>query len=122
MKDENLSELSKLRKKIIAFRDERDWAQFHNPKDLAISLSLEAAELLEIFQWKNTDEVKEIVSEEKSRKKVMEELGDIMIYSLLLTHEFGFNPKEVITEKLKINEEKYPVSECKGRSDKYTKY
>ena len=122
MKDENLSELSKLREKIIAFRDARDWAQFHNPKDLAISLSLEAAELLEIFQWKNSDEVKAIVSEEKSRKKVMEELGDIMIYSLLLTHEFDINPEEVILKKLKINEKKYPVSECKGKSDKYTEY
>ena len=113
-------ELKELQKKVIEFRDARDWAQYHNPKDLAISLSLEASELLEIFQWKDPQEVEAIKSDPESRRRVKEELGDILIYALNMCHAFGFDPSEVILEKLEINEKKYPVDKAKGSARKYT--
>jgi NTP pyrophosphatase (non-canonical NTP hydrolase) len=113
-------ELKELQKKVIEFRDARDWAQYHNPKDLAISLSLEASELLEIFQWKDPQEVEAFKSDLEDSKRVKEELGDILIYALSMCHAFGFDPSEVILEKLKINEKKYPVEKAKGSAKKYT--
>jgi len=113
-------DIEDLQKKVIEFRDARDWAQYHNPKDLAISLSLEVAELLEIFQWKDAEEVEVIKSDPESRRRVKEELGDILIYALNLCHAFGFDPSEVILEKLEINEKKYPVEKAKGSAKKYT--
>jgi len=115
-------DIKELQGKVIQFRDRRDWAQYHNPKDLAISISLEASELLEIFQWKNADEVEGIMRDENSRKRVQEELGDIFIYALNMSHAFGFDPSEVILNKLRINEEKYPVEKSKGSADKYTAF
>jgi NTP pyrophosphatase (non-canonical NTP hydrolase) len=99
-------DLDELQKKIIEFRDARDWAQYHNPKDLAISLMLEAAELLEVFQWKDAEEVEAVKSDSERRKRVKEELGDILIYALNMCHAFGFDPSEVILEKLELNEKK----------------
>jgi len=113
-------DIEELQKKVIEFRDDRDWAQYHNPKDLAISLSLEAAELLEIFQWKTSREVEAIKSDPGERKKVKEELGDVLIYALNMCHAFGFDPSEVILEKLEINEKKYPVEKAKGNARKYS--
>ena len=112
-------ELKELQKKVIEFRDARDWAQYHNPKDLAISLSLEASELLEIFQWKDPKGVEAVKSDPESRRRVKEELGDVLIYALNMCHAFGFDPSEVILEKLKINEKKYPVEKAKGNARKY---
>ena len=100
-----------LQKNVIEFRDARDWAQYHNPKDLAVSLSLEAAELLEVFQWKDAREVEAIKSDPEGRRRVREELGDILIYVLNMCHAFGFDPSEVVLEKLALNEKKYPVRE-----------
>ena len=111
-----------LQARVIQFRDDRDWAQYHNPKDLAISLSLEAAELLEIFQWKNAEQVESFKSDLEIHTRVKEELGDIFIYALTLTHEFDLDPAEVVLEKIKINEKKYPADKVKGKSAKYTKY
>jgi dCTP diphosphatase len=113
-------DIGKLQQKVIQFRDARDWAQYHNPKDLAISLTLEAAELLEIFQWKSLQEVEAIKSEPEERRKVKEELGDILIYALNMCHAFSFDPSEVISEKLDINEKKYPVEKAKGSAKKYS--
>ena len=113
-------DIRELQQKVIAFRDARDWAQYHNPKDLAISLMLEVAELLEIFQWKDPQEVEAIKSDPESCRRVKEELGDILIYALTLCHAFGFDPTEVILEKLEINEKKYPVEKAKGNARKYT--
>jgi len=113
-------ELEKVEKKVIEFRDARDWAQYHNPKDLAISRPLEAAELLEIFQWKDPQEVEEIKRDPESRRKIKEEVGDILIYALNMCHAFGFDPSEVILEKLEVNEKKYPVEKAKGSAKKYT--
>jgi dCTP diphosphatase len=90
------------------------------PKDLAISLSLEAAELLEIFQWKDPRDVEATKSDPDSRRRVNEELGDILIYALNMCHAFSFDPSEVILEKLEINEKKYPVEKAKGSAKKYT--
>ena len=113
-------DIKELQRKVIEFRDERDWAQYHNPKDLAISLSLEASELLEIFQWKDAEEVEAIKRDESARKSVKEELADILSYALNLYDAFGFDPAEVIMNKLKVNEEKYPVEKAKGSARKYS--
>jgi len=109
-----------LQKRVIQFRDKRDWAQYHNPKDLAISLSLEVAELLEIFQWKDGTQVEKLKSDSQIRKKVEEELGDIFIYALTLAHEFRLDPANVILKKIQTNEKKYPVDKAKGNAKKYT--
>lgn len=115
-------DIKKLQNKVIEFRDKRDWGKYHNPKDLALSISLEAAELLEIFQWKDAGQVERLKSDEAGRKRVKEELGDILIYALTLTHEFGLDPTDVILSKMQMNDKKYPVEKVKGRSDKYTTY
>ncbi len=95
-------DIRELQEKVIRFRDQRDWGKYHNPKDLAISLSLEAGELLEIFQWKSQDEVEFIKTDGEQRQRVKEELGDILIYALTMAHEFAFDPSEIILEKVKI--------------------
>ena len=102
--------------KILKFRDDRDWKQFHNPKDLAISISLEAAELLEVFQWSGAD-----VSNEGKQDKIKEELADVVNYCVLMADACELDLDEIIQEKIKINERKYPVEKAKGRSDKYDK-
>jgi NTP pyrophosphatase (non-canonical NTP hydrolase) len=101
--------------KIINFRDERNWDQFHNPKDLAISISLEAAELLETFQWSGADL-------EKSNKldNMKEELADVLIYSILLAEKLNLDISEIIEHKLKKNGEKYQKDKAYGTSKKYT--
>lgn len=102
--------------KIIHFRDERDWKQFHNPKDLAISISLEAAELLEVFQWSG-----ENTSSDGKEVKIKEELADVLNYCVLLADACGFDIDDIMQEKIRINEMKYPVSKAKGKKDKYDK-
>lgn len=101
--------------KIIHFRNERNWSQFHNPKDLAISISLESAELLECFQWSGSDT--EVTSKLEEMK---EELSDIFIYSILLADRLQINLDEVIQAKIAKNAEKYPVEKSFGKSSKYT--
>lgn len=101
----------------MKFRDERDWKQFHNPKDVALSLVLEAAEVLEHFQWKSRLEVKKYLKTNK--KNVGEELADVLYWVLLMSHDLGINIKKALEEKLKQNEKKYPVSKSKGKHTKY---
>ena len=103
-------------KQILKFRDDRDWKQFHNPKDLAISISLEAAELLEVFQWSGTD-----VSNEGKQEKIKEELADVLNYCVLMAAACGLDIDEIVQEKIKVNNEKYPVSKAKGKKEKYNK-
>ena len=103
-------------KQILKFRDDRDWKQFHNPKDLAISISLEAAELLEVFQWSGTD-----VSNEGKQEKIKEELADVLNYCFLMADACGMDIDEIVQEKIKVNIEKYPVSKAKGKKEKYNK-
>ena len=103
-------------KQILKFRDDRDWKQFHNPKDLAISISLEAAELLKVFQWSGSD-----TSNENKQEKIKEELADVINYCVLMADVCGLDIDEIVQEKIKVNNEKYPVSKAKGKSDKYNK-
>lgn len=99
--------------KINKFRDERNWRQFHNEKDLAISISLEANELLEIFQWKTSDEAITSINE------IKEELADVLIYSLMMADNLGLSIEEIIIEKIEKNSLKYPVSKSFGSNKKY---
>lgn len=103
-------------KKILQFRDDRDWKQFHNPKDLAISISLEASELLEVFQWSGED-----ISAENKMDKIREELADVINYCVLMADACNLDIDEIVEEKIKANDKKYPVDKSKGRSDKYDK-
>lgn len=100
--------------KIIKFRDDRDWQQFHNPKDLAIALSVEASELLECFQWSTSEEV---INSRKER--IAEELADVMIYGVLMADASGLDLEEIIRAKLEINAARYPVEKAMGRKEKY---
>ena len=100
---------------ILKFRDDRDWKQFHNPKDLAISISLEAAELLEVFQWSGSDTLCE-----QKKDKIKEELADVINYCVLMADVCGLDMEEKVKKKLKINNVKYPVKKAKGKSDKYS--
>lgn len=101
---------------VLSFSEERDWKQYHNPKDLALSLSLEAAELLELFQWLDSDE-----AVKKNSDKMREELADIIVYALDFAEALGFDDlNSLIMDKMKKNAEKYPVSKAKGSNKKYT--
>jgi NTP pyrophosphatase (non-canonical NTP hydrolase) len=108
--------IEELTEKVVRFRNARDWQRYHTPKNLAASISVEAAELLEIFQW--SEDGYEVV--EDKREKIAEEVADIFIYLLLLCHECGINLIEAFNKKMEINESKYPVEKAKGKSSKYT--
>src|SRR3972149_634450 len=108
-----------LQEKIIKFRDARDWRQFHNPKDTALSLVLEAAEVLEHFQWKNTQEIEDYVKKHKS--EIGEELADVLYWILLISHDLEIDIVKEFNKKQKINEKKYPVKKAKGKHTKYNK-
>ena len=99
-------------RKLKAFRDERDWKQFHNPKDLALALSIEAGELLEAFLWKSP--------EEADIEKVKEELADVFAYGLLLAETYELDVKQIVLDKIEHNHRKYPISKAKGSAKKYT--
>ena len=101
--------------RVIRFRDDRDWRQFHTPKDLAISMSLEAAELLELFQWSGTD-----LECAGNRDKLKEELADILSYCILMADVCGLDLDEIMNEKVTKNEAKYPVEKARGNAAKYT--
>lgn len=101
--------------KALAFREKRDWAQFHNPKDLAISISLEAAELLEKFQWSGPD-----LTVQEKRDGMAEELADVVIYCMYLADSLGVDLADAVDAKIDVNERKYPVIKSRGNSKKYT--
>lgn len=111
-------DLDKLTALIRKFNDEREWAQYHSPKNLASSLVIEAAELLEIFQWLTEEESADLNNEKRS--KVEEEIGDVLIYLLNLADKLGIDPTEVAMRKLKANAKKYPVEKARGSAAKYT--
>lgn len=100
--------------KVLKFRDDRDWKQFHDPKDLAISISLEASELLEIFQWSRDD----VYCLDKI-DKIKEELADVVNYCILMADACNLDLDKIITDKIKQNALKYPVDKAKGTSTKY---
>jgi NTP pyrophosphatase (non-canonical NTP hydrolase) len=108
-----------LTKRIMAFRNARDWKQFHNPKDVALSLVLEAAEVIEHFQWKNKEEVEKYV--ETNKDGIGEELADVLYWVLLMSHDLKIDVLEALEKKISKNEEKYPVEKAKGKHTKYNK-
>lgn len=110
--------LEDLTDQILAFRDERDWKQFHSPRNLAASISIEAAEVLELFQW-SSDATLEGDIEER-REDLGREIADVLICTLLLAHDTGVDVDAVISAKLAENAAKYPADKSRGRSDKYT--
>ena len=111
--------IKELTENIVAFRDARDWKQFHNPKDLAISISLEAAELLEVFQWSGSDTG---ADSEKKIGKIKEELADVLIYSFLMGNDLGLDISEIVNAKIEENNRKYPAEKAYGKAAKYTAY
>ncbi|MDR3458057.1 MAG: MazG-like family protein [Verrucomicrobiae bacterium] len=113
-------EFNQITSKILAFRDARDWRQFHKANHLAAAIAIESAELQEHFLWQTPAEVKAKISNPIRRLAVGEELADVLIYALLLAHEMRLDPAEIITSKLVQNEKKYPVVKARGRSTKYT--
>lgn len=115
-----MTNIQNLIQKIIMFRDERDWSQFHTPKNLAISLSLEASEVLEHFQWKTDKEIKDYLISNK--EEIADELGDVLNYLLLLANRADIDIVQATENKIKKNEEKYPIEKVKGSSKKYTEY
>lgn len=106
---------------LIAFRKQRDWEQFHSPKELAISLSIEAAELLEWFQWRSEAEIKQQLASDK-RVALEDEIADVAIYLSYLCHDLGLDLNQVVEAKLHKNAQKYPIEKVKGRNNKYTDY
>ena len=106
-----MTDIEEIVKKLIEFRNERDWEQFHNPKDLALAINVEAGELLELFLWKS--------AEDADKEKVKEELADVLAFSFLLAEKYGFDVKEIVLEKIKQNAEKYPVDKARGSAKKY---
>jgi len=103
--------------RMLEFREARDWKQFHNPKDLALSLVLESAEVLEHFQWKNGKELEEYTESHKA--EIGEELADTLYWVLLLSHDLGIDVFDALDRKMEKNEEKYPVQKAKGSHAKY---
>ena len=109
-----MSDFDLLISELEKFRDARDWKQFHTTKDLAVAISIEAAELNELFLWKTVEE-----SEKVSREKLREEIADILAYTLMLAGKHGFDVREIVLDKIRKNNEKYPVDKSKGSARKY---
>lgn len=106
-----MTDIQEITNALVQFRNDRDWEQFHNAKDLALAINIEAGELLELFLWKN--------SEDANQDKIKEELADVFAYAFLMANKFGFDVKEIVLEKIKSNNEKYPIEKSKGTSKKY---
>ncbi len=110
-----------LKQKLIEFRKKRDWEKFHNPKDLAVSLVIEASELLENFQWKTDKEVSEMLKGD-GYEEISEEIADIAIYLTYLCNDLGIDIDDIVSKKLEKNRRKYPSDKVRGSAKKYTKY
>ena len=106
-----MSRIDRITAALLKFRDDRDWEQFHNPKDLAIALNIESSELLENFLWKSADEANE--------DKVKEELADVLAYALLIAKHYNFNIEDIVLDKIAKNALKYPAEKAKGSAKKY---
>jgi NTP pyrophosphatase (non-canonical NTP hydrolase) len=110
--EEDKKEIEEITERLIQFRDERNWKQFHNSKDLALALSIEAAELNELFLWKTAEEV--------NIEKLKEELADVLIFAHLLARNHNLDIREIILNKIKINEKKYPIEKARNTMKKYS--
>lgn len=108
-----------LQEKVVKFRNARNWKQFHNPKDMSLSLVLEATEVMEHFQWKNDQEVKDHIK--KHKNEIGKELSDVLYWILLMAHDFDIDLPKVFQEKIKENGKKYPIKKSKGKHAKYDK-
>ena len=109
-----MSEIRELIEALVQFRDERDWSQFHDSKNLATAISIEAAELNEVFLWKDVK-----ASEEVDNEKITEELADVFAYALLLAEKHNLDVKQIVLDKIERNAQKYPVEKAKGSAKKY---
>jgi NTP pyrophosphatase (non-canonical NTP hydrolase) len=114
--------LTDLTARILQFRDERDWRQFHRPKDLVLALGIETSELAEHFLWKDEAACENLAGDPAAASAVAEELADVMIYALLLADRLGIDPETAILDKLEKNAVKYPVAESRGSARKYTEF
>jgi NTP pyrophosphatase (non-canonical NTP hydrolase) len=110
-----MSEIKQIVEALIKFRDDRDWKQFHDSKNLATAISIEAGELNELFLWKDT-----VSGEEVNQERLKEELADVFSFAFLLAEKHGFDVKQIVMDKITKNNEKYPVSKAKGNATKYT--
>lgn len=115
-----MPDIKKLQNEVIKFRDKRDWKQFHNPKDVALSLVLEAAEVMEHFQWKNEKEMKDHIKAHKA--EIGKELSDVLYWILLMAYDLKIDLSKAFDAKVKEDNLKYPVKKAKGRHNKYTDY
>jgi NTP pyrophosphatase (non-canonical NTP hydrolase) len=106
-----MNDIQEIIQKLIDFRNERDWEQFHNPKDLALAISIEAGELLELFLWKNP--------EEADKEKIKKELADIFAFAFLLANKYDLDVKQIVFDKVEENNKKYPPDKSKGTAKKY---
>jgi len=113
-----VTDLDRLRDALRTFADARDWGQFHSPKNLAMALSVEAAELLEVFQWITEQDSRKL--EPAAKAAASEEIADVLLYLLRLADELGIDPLAAAQDKMKANEKKYPVDKARGSSRKYT--
>ena len=112
--------IAELLSEILQFRDARDWSRFHTPKNVAAALSIEASELQELMLWKTDTEVLDFVRSLKGNRRFEEEIADVLIYALLLSHEVGVDPAQAVQRKLAQNARKYPVNLSKGKAVKYS--
>ncbi len=117
---DSTTQLAELKARVLAFARERDWEQFHSPKNLSMALAAEAGELMEHFLWCSAEASRELANEEKRRKKIEEELADVIIYALEFANMTGIDVSAAISAKMAANAAKYPVEKAKGRADKYT--
>ncbi len=106
-----MSDISQITEALVNFRNQRDWEQFHNPKDLALAISVESAELLELFLWKEAGEA--------DKNKVKEELADVLAFAFLMAERYGFDVREIVMDKIASNNRKYPVDKARGNARKY---
>jgi len=114
-----MASINDLTKIVTSFRDARDWKKFHNPKDMSLSLVLEATEVMEHFQWKTGEELDQYVRDHK--EDIADELADVFYWVLLMSRDFEIDISEALIKKIEKNDQKYPVEKAKGRSTKYDK-
>ena len=107
-----MSDIKDITNALVEFRDEREWSQFHNAKDLAIALNIESSELLELFLWKS--------AEDSDQEMIKEELADVLAFALLIANKYDFDIKTIMLDKIEMNALKYPVNKAKGNAKKYT--
>jgi NTP pyrophosphatase (non-canonical NTP hydrolase) len=114
--------IHELKEKVKAFCDERDWEQFHNAKELAIALSIEASELLEIFRWKTHEEVDALFKDPKKKEDIEDEMADIFYFLIRIAQKYDLDLSESLDKKMEKNNNKYPVDKVKGSHKKYNEY